>query len=313
MFRFAKMLSLVICVTSASCSVLPVVDEATGFTASDISRKVRCELRDAIEDKVAAWMGSAFPNDPYVAQIVPLLKDDSISLRSLDEKRLPSDAREYISYFMKTAVAYDFTLGIAETNDTGFGLNLAGLYVGDVVKLGVSSGVDRKRDHEQSFYSVETFRNLTKELDDDFCDAKRKPNFFNNTSNIIYPMAGRINIKKPLDEFVDLSLFGSLGNKKGGAPTLTSAITFTTKVYGDVTPEIAALPTLTRASLSAKNSRQDVHKVVIAFSIPEPPPVVSRQGSEIFVSTTGTKAEEAAAAAINIYKSERKYILVNNP
>lgn len=306
--------TLAICIFTVSCSTLPVVEETTGFTAADIARKVRCELRDAIEDKVAVWIAQAFPDDAYVNEIVPLLKYDAITLRGVDEKRLPSEARIYIAYFMKTAVAYDFNLGISETNDADAGLDLIGILTGNTIKLGVSSGVNRIREHEQSFYIVETFKHLTKEVNDDFCDAKRKPDFFNNSPNIAYPIAGRINIKKPLDEFVDLSLFASLSNKKAsdGPPTLTSAITFTTKIYGNATPEIAALPALTKASLSAKNSRQDIHKVVVAFSIPEPPPVLSNARVETFVRTDGTKAEKAAAAAINNYKSERKYIIVNN-
>ncbi|TPO12061.1 hypothetical protein [Mesorhizobium sp. B1-1-5] len=297
-----RVAALLFCAANASCTTTPVIETVTGFTATDIARKTRCELRDAFEDKVAAWfLSDQLKNDRYARSVAPLLRDDTISLANVDFKSLSPTARKYLDYFMGAAVAYDFSLNITETNDANASVDLLGRLTGNQIKLGIGAGVDRTRRHEQTFYLVETFDHLTRQVDFDYCNPKKKKNknYFNKDPNFMYPIAGLIGVKKPLDEFVDLSLFASLDSKDKGPPTLTSALEFTTKIYGNATPGVVAEPVLSDSSVEFKNSREDVHKVVLAFSIPNPPSFEAMANDGRFVVSAGTFAEKAAAGAAN--------------
>ncbi len=252
----------------SSCATVPVVEEVASFTAADIVRKVRCEARDSIEDKVAFYFRDNVVGDPYAEAMYGPLLHDQVSLRSLDLRRLQSGTRGYIDYFMGAGIAYDFTLNIVVENDAELGLLDA--ITGGQVTLGAKAGLNRSRSHQQTFYLSETFHSLAVETEDDYCDPKEvdRPGYFSEAPNPIYPIVGRIGIKKPLDEFVDLALFSPLEGKEGAPATLASALEFKTKVYGDLTPKIEVLPSVTGASLGLKNSRTDTHKVVLAFSVP---------------------------------------------
>ncbi|UCI25808.1 hypothetical protein [Mesorhizobium sp. B2-8-5] len=292
-----------LCVAVAGCHTTPVIENVTGFTATDIQRKARCELRDAIEDKVAAWFAShSLKDDAYAQSQAPLLKDDLISLANVDFKKLLPTTRSYLNYVMGAAVAYDFDLNITETNDVDLSMDVLGAVTGNKIKLGIGAGVDRMRRHEQAFYLVETFDHLTRQVDFAYCDPEQKrkknPHFFNERPDPLYPIAGLIGLKKPLDEFVDLSLFSPFGaNDKTKPPTLASTLEFTTKVYGNLTPGIVAEPNLTDSSVASKNSREDVHKITLGFSIENPPSLDVAENTGKFVVSQGTKAEKAAAGA----------------
>lgn len=75
--------------------------------------------------------------------------------------------------------------------------------------------------------------------------------------------------------FLDLNQSGNLGNKDGPQiPTLADTTEFTTTFSGSASPSIEIRPVLGRgwqfasAGVTAEASRDDIHKLIIAISLP---------------------------------------------
>lgn len=75
--------------------------------------------------------------------------------------------------------------------------------------------------------------------------------------------------------FLDLNQSGNLGNKDGPQiPTLADSTEFTTTFSGSASPSIEIRPVLGRgwqfasAGVTAEASRDDIHKLIIAISLP---------------------------------------------
>src|SRR5262249_19543538 len=93
--------------------------------------------------------------------------------------------------------------------------------------------------------------------------------------NHVYPITGRIGVKGMIQNFIELTLFGSLGGPQSnvkGPPTLVDQLSFTTELSGSVNPIITFTPVggglhVADASLSASVDRKDLHKVTVGLAI----------------------------------------------
>ncbi len=114
-----------------------------------------------------------------------------------------------------------------------------------------------------------------------------------------------------------MELFQRQTAAKSGPPTITDTITFTTKLSTSATPMIVLPPVtsalrLANASITPLFTRNDIHKVIVALSLPVPPKPAAQAAGEkaarpmvstrvtvgLFVNASGTPAELEAAHAI---------------
>src|SRR4051794_15539919 len=99
--------SAILLSTLCSCAAHPFVHDVTGYYAPEIVRKVRCEARQAIADKIAAWLIDQ-NDDPYGMEIAKKIHDRNIKISTIDWKKLHPGDYAYIEYFFPTAIAYNF-------------------------------------------------------------------------------------------------------------------------------------------------------------------------------------------------------------
>ncbi|TIQ35399.1 MAG: hypothetical protein E5X48_13580 [Mesorhizobium sp.] len=298
-----------------SCASHPVIDDVTYFTADDIAHKIRCETREAIAHEIGYWLSQPeLIDDKYGHDIGPKLIEDYNYISNVDwSKLLPKD-KEYIDFFMDTAIAYDFTLNMTEANNGSVDLNLFSPITRGTISLNVKTGADRTRNNVETFSNADTFRYLITDIDKiqpNYCNPRsERAGFFNSNPNYIYPISGKIGIEKMVDEFVTMSLFHGLkGEKTSAAPTMAHALEFTTKIYGNLTPKVVLNPpTVQDATFAFNNSREDKHKVIVGFSLKVQPqfeePIPPNAG--VFVDIRGNPTERAALAEIDRFISRNE-------
>jgi hypothetical protein len=217
--------------------------------------------------------------------------------------------------FYDTGVAYAFDLSMSEVNNLDPQIDLLKIFPRAAFTMGIKGGFDRKRENERIFAVTDSFRSLIR-LPDDYCMDTVAGRNYVASQNYVYPITGRIGVKHMIQDFVELTLFGSLGgqndNTKGkGPPTLTDQLSFTTELSGSVNPAITFSPVgsglnvLSAASLTASVDRKDLHKVTIGLAIAGPGvKLVGAVRNALFttplVSTSArTRGEQNAAAAVN--------------
>ena len=205
--------------------------------------------------------------------------------------------------FENSAIAYDFTLDITETNNLDATIDLLKPFHKGSSSAALNLGIDRTRQSIRVFTVSDTFVGLLKDIREDYC------NIFDKAENQIYPIVGRIGIDEEVHIFIELSLFNHLGgaaDKSKGPPTMADTLVFTTKLSGSAAPKLVFSPVgsvahVADASLDAAASRTDVHKVIVGLALPPPAgdKSASKQKRGLFVTVEGTPAQQAAGDAID--------------
>lgn len=276
------------------CAIHPLPEDVTGASTNDIVRKIRCEARDAVRAKLAAWLVNA-PNDERARTVGAALSSGAMSLDAFTTQGLTPNTAKYINYFAQSVIAYNFTFDMTELNNLDATVDLTNPLTRRTFTAALGAGIDRTRENTRTFTISDSFQRLVYQIHDDYCDG------FTHEPNYIYPITGKVGIAEMIDTFVDLALFGGLapGSGTGGSGGNASAasgargamqasktatqgplamgdtIVFQTKLSGSVTPKIVLTPVgkslqLADASLAAVASRTDVHKVIVGISVPAP-------------------------------------------
>ena len=100
----------------SGCSVHPLPDDVTGVPTDTIVRKTRCEARDAIKKSLVDWL-LAYPAGSWQRQLGDAFNSGTRPLQTFDLTLFRGSEKEIVRTFEDTAIAYDFTLDITETND----------------------------------------------------------------------------------------------------------------------------------------------------------------------------------------------------
>lgn len=303
-------LAVLLASLTASCAIRPDIEDTTGFRPADIVRKVRCEAREAIKDKLAVWLRTVTA-DGYAQQIYAPLLAGTMSIRAVEVTKFSPGVARYVNYFMETGLAYDFTLNMTEKNDADATVDLLDTISGGTLTAGLASGVRRTRNNTQTFIITDTFRTLSQEVEDGYCDPNKMPSgYFNEYPNYLYPIAGRVGVDRMVDDFVDLTLFGALtdsSKKVGGPPTMANSLEFTTYVYGDATPKVVIAPTLTGASIGFKNSREDKHKLIVGFALTAKLAPQAELPPSFVIARPGAPAEQLAVQAVDRFIGRNEF------
>ncbi len=286
----------------SGCSIHPLPDDVTGVPTDTIVRKTRCEARAAIKKSLVDWL-LAYPNGSKQRQLGEAFSTGSRPLQTFDDSLFHDGEKAIVRMFENSAIAYDFTLDITETDNLDATIDLLKPFHKASSSAALSLGVDRTRQSIRVFTVSDTFLGLLKNIREDYC------NIFDAGENQIYPIIGRIGIDEEVHIFIELSLFNHLGgpaDKPKGPPTMADTLVFTTKLSGSAAPKLIFSPVgsvahVADASLTAAASRTDVHKVIVGLALPPPPgqKPAPKEKKGLFVTVEGTPAQQAAGDAID--------------
>lgn len=320
----------------AGCAIHPVPEDFAGIDTVDIVKQIRCETREAlvglIKIKLKDWAerGSA-EADSLLRQY----ESDPDAISDFHPNRFPGqkyvEVRRLINLFAGTAIAYNFDLTMTENNDLSAEINLLKPVTNPKFTLGIGAGAARSRANQRTFTITDTFGALIAQLNrlnrygERYCDGKIR------YKNYIYPIAGRIGVRKTVTTFIELTVFENLagGKDKSGAgpPTMADNLTFITKLNLSANPKLEFTPVgdafqLSNAMFKASVDRTDRHQVTIGLAVAgagagELDPLRSfafsptRGGAYRGDRVTGgrTPAERAAVEAIDQVK-RRELILI---
>ena len=270
--RFAAVAALSL---FSGCAIHPLPEDTSGVTTTTIVQQIRCETREALRDDIITWLRRF--NDPFTDALASRYEADPASIRTFhyDLFKAPKWARvrRVIKLFYDTGIAYNFDLQMTENNNLSGNANFTNALVNPIFALNVSAGANRKRDNDRQFTATDTFSGLLK-LPEEYCLGRVvHPNY-------IYPITGHIGVNRLVNDFIELTLFGNLGNKDPkGPPTMADTLTYTTMITGSVNPSITFTPVGSafqplNASLTAVADRTDMHKVTVALAL-DPAEVVA--------------------------------------
>jgi hypothetical protein len=255
----------------SGCAIHPLPEDVTGVTTIQIVQQIRCEARDALRNDVIIFLRRL--GDPYTDALALQYETDPASIRTFSPNLFRgakwARVREVVQLFYNTGIAYNFDLDMFEDNNVSANANFANAMVNPIFSLNLSGAVNRKRENDRQFTATDTFSGLLK-VTEDYCLGRVVH------ANYIYPLTGRIGVDRLINDFIELTLFGSLAGKADnpkGPPTMADVLTYTTLITGTVNPQITFTPVtsafrLTTASISATADRSDAHKVTIALALP---------------------------------------------
>ncbi|MEH3063114.1 MAG: hypothetical protein PGN33_10280 [Methylobacterium radiotolerans] len=309
--RYATIAAATIAVSG--CSIYPVVQESTGSDTYTVVKHVRCEARDAIASKLISIAAQnyakvrAYKNLTGQAFADSLLPGGPEKIWTVDWRFLDPRLRANWNYYARASISYDFTLDIEEQNNQDVTLDFTATKFATASKLPFSLNNDRLRQVQRNFrvYDqwVDLFRNPRWHT---YCsDIERGPNF-------LYPIAGTLNIRDMVRQFVDLNQSGNLGGLKDPdaifskqlsdvSPTMSDTATFTTKIEANADPAAIVGPvlkryTLTDFSLKFDNYRRDMHKVIIVMSLPADQGGFTSSRAELAATGLPTPSDRILAA-----------------
>lgn len=301
----------------SGCSIAPLPEDVTGYTAHRIVRKIRCETRRAVAHQLGQYLKDygELRGDPRATVIGDNIIADQEDLRSVDLTFLDRHAKVLLTGYIDTAIAYNFSLTGLEDNNLGGQSNTVNGILSGSRSLLVAGNLDRSRQTVQTFTISDTFAGLLRKMDPEYCkDQIGGPNY-------LYPITGEVGMRKLVNDFVNLVQFDQLvadaKEKPGAPPTFTTNLTFKTAVGASANPIIAISPILgatrTGGTFTGLFRRTDTHTLIVAFARPLKS-VSEARAVRVFsgeiISPSGTETEQRAQLAIQ--QSIIRYELNNN-
>ena len=294
-----------------ACALHPLPEDFTGVPTDMIVRKIRCETRGSIKSNLTQWLQKV-PNDPATNTMGVEFDKGARPLNTFTADLFHGPVKAIVQKFQDTAIGYDFTFDMTETNNLDATLDLVQVFRRAIGMAALSGGIDRMRENIRTFTITDSFIDLLRDIKEDYCSQLAFE------KDYMYPITGTIGVGEMIHTFVDLALFENLSGNKGGPPTMGDTITFTTKLSGSATPKIVFTPVgsgfhAVDASLTAAASRTDAHKVIVSLALPPPspptltgtsptPPPTGATGTQmqsgLFVTAVGTPAQLLAAQTI---------------
>jgi hypothetical protein len=188
-------------------------------------------------------------------------------------------AADNVLMYEETAIGYDFTFDMSEDNGYTAQVDLLQVITGGSAGVGLKGGADFQRQTVRIFRISDTFGELML-LDEELDCGERRP------VDLAFPIRGNIGIGEMVKTFVQLNESERLTGSKAGdkVPVLSDTFNFQTTLNGSASPGITLAPVghrfgLADANVGLSGSRKDIHKVIIAMSLP------LKKGQEVAVGT----------------------------
>jgi hypothetical protein len=271
----------VLAFTLAGCAIHPLPEDVSSVPTYVIVRQIRCETREAVIHNAIGWLTSEQNEiegkvDP-ASRAIGLDFQNGRPIQQFSPKLFKGRVHDIIAAFYDAGVAYTFDLDMSEINNLDPQIDLLDPFHRWKFTMGIKGGFDRKRENERLFTVSDSFSGLI-HLPDDYCMDPVAARSYVVSENYIYPITGRIGVKRMVQDFIELTLFGSLGGPASntkGPPTLVDQLSFTTEFSGSINPTVTFAPLthglqVVDASLSASVDRKDLHKVTIGLAVAGP-------------------------------------------
>lgn len=261
----------------AGCSIHPLPDDVTRLATRQIVHHIRCEARTAIKRAIVDYLRKAELTD-----FMNRLETNQLPLDELDRHlyELPPKVHANIVKYERAAITYDFTFDITEQNTVAAEVDFVNLLSHGIFNMPSRGTNDLQRQTVRLFRVNDTFGELI-QFPSSRCTEDGSP------ENLIYPVSGSIGLGEMIETFVDLNEYQKLTGAKDTdtVPTMTDTFNFQTTISGSVAPQVTLIPLnhlfhVSGASLTASALRKDIHKVIVAMSLPplkkpQPAPAVT--------------------------------------
>ncbi len=256
----------------SSCAIRPIPDESTGRDTVAIVRGIRCEAREAVKNKLIAWLEARLESETAVEQAASMRVAADIRAEK-EAKEISNDGLDeatvyYINRFSQAAIAFAFTFDMTQDLTNSATISILDTFKNGTSTYGMGAGLVRSRNNKRALAIGDKFGALYTDYDSEYCAIR------NDDPNYIYPVIGNIGMKEMIDTFVDLSVFDFLKknqNGEDGPQVMTDTVEFTTKLSGNINPTIVLAPVtngVTNFGFVNSASRTDKHSVVIGLSLP---------------------------------------------
>jgi hypothetical protein len=270
----SKGIAVVLALCAGGCAIHPLPDDAisAGRDTVSIVRHIRCEARLAVKLAIADYFQNPeqFASGSPTARIGERLRSGAIPLGKLNRylRLVDRGAAANVLRYEGVAVGYDFSFDMTEDNAYSTQVNLLQTLTGGTAGLGLKAGSDFQRQTVRIFRVQDSFGELMTKLDEEDCPE-------DSAVDYIYPVRGNIGIGEMVKTFVQLNESENLTGAKDGdkVPVLSDTFNFQTMLSGSTTPTVTLLPVghrfgLADANIVAAGSRKDIHKVIVAMSLP---------------------------------------------
>ena len=191
------------CFAVSGCAIHPLPEDVARLDTIEIVDHIRCEMYDALRHQVV--IGFQLSDSGAAHQVAREIESHpDRSLRDFLGKveLLKSDYKNRFGAFRGTTIGYGFRFNITEqdvaTADLSFGLPWNPLAN---FGLKTGAGIDKRRANTRRFFKVETFEELLLSND---CLGKTL-----NEANIVYPITGKIGLRKVVEDFIKLTTRGA--------------------------------------------------------------------------------------------------------
>lgn len=320
-------------VSLGGCAIHPLPDDFARISTYNIVRQVRCETRAAVIDSLLGFLTNDYNNDWVTGprgnrykkvddasrkigqDFERAYEADPDSIKNFDVTKLTGFARSVVGILLHTGIAYNYDLLGQEKNNIDPELNfLRPLPISTLASLNAKGNFDRLRQNERSFTITDNANDLIVKTPAQYCKDSIVE------ANHVYPIAGKVGMKKVVQDFLQLTLFGNLagdGSKVtsvSGPPTMVDQLEFQTTIGGSVTPKVLFLPMgkafqLADASLGLSASRLDTHKLTIGLYLDKIGAVdVIDVRTAVFsglITASGNRAELGAARAVEQFLQQK--------
>lgn len=245
------------------CSIHPLPDDVTRLATRQIVHHIRCEARTAIKHAIMDYLRKVERTD-----FLNRLATNQLPFQELDQHlyELPAKVRANIVKYERAAITYDFTFDITEQNTVAAEVDFVNLLSHGTFAMPSKGINDLQRQTVRLFRVNDNFGELIRL---DSCTEDGSP------ENLMYPVSGTIGLGEMIETFVDLNEYQRLTGTKDTdtVPTMTDTFNFQTTISGSVAPQVTLTPLnhlfrVSGASLTASALRKDIHKVIVAMSLP---------------------------------------------
>ncbi len=273
---------------AGACTALPTPHDVTGLSSSQITQFVRCEMSNAVRNKLIKLLSETrkIDNKPYITSYdeepiekeIEKLKLHPSEFEKIDWEKFDKFAARGLRRFASIVVGYDFTLQGTHESVVGANLNLVGKFRTNTTSLNNLLSVDVTRDNKDHFRVYDSFDVLIRYIGEDDCRGTPE------IPDPVYPIAGLIGFDDLVEHFfygAENQNLGSLG-KNGGdftpSETMSKAeetrtIVFTTKMIAKIDPTVTWAPVrpvfaFAPLTFNFDNTRTDIHTVVVDIRQP---------------------------------------------
>jgi hypothetical protein len=220
----------------------------------------------------------------------------------------PGRPRAFYNRYINTAIAYEFSFDISESNAAGFSVDPVRLISGGTGSAGVTLGASGSlsRNNIRRFKMADSFGGL---LFKPLANCSR--NYY-LADNFAYPIAGNVGLRELIHTFIDLNEDAQLLSSKDDGPRVFGdTLKFTTTLSGSATPHVQLDPVGNRFGLASSNvglsaSRSDIHTLTIGLSMGAEGQVPLASVSRGLFSLSGrikTQAVPYGGAAANVNRA----------